>query len=159
MIGNETRRGFLKIGAAILGSIGIVRYSEPLIEIARSHKWIEDKGDFVIVRVPDFKSFANETINKPAIFIMGQESTVKNLEVLGFANFYAPEGGSILQSRFDTSRMVTEITRSPVTIKGQCVIMNECAFMTAPAITTASIQFDSYSKSSEYFVKLKGGAA
>jgi hypothetical protein len=153
------RRGFIKIGAAILGSIGIVRYSEPLIEIAQSHEWIEDKGDFVIVLVPDFKSFVNETINKPAIFIIGQASMVKNLEVLGFANFYAPEGGSILQSRFDASRVVAESSRSAAIIKGQGVIMNGCSIMTAPAVNTKAIEFDSYSKSSEYLVKLTGSAA
>jgi hypothetical protein len=144
----ETRRGFLKIGAAILGSIGLVRYSEPIIEIAHTHEWIEDKGDYAIVRVPDFKSFANEVINKPAIFIMGRDSVVKNVNVDGFVNFYAPNGGRITNSRFDSSQMVTENSRSPMNIKGQCVIASDCVIICNPILKSSSINFDSYSPSS-----------
>jgi hypothetical protein len=119
---DATRRGFLKIGAAIVGGIAISRYAEPVIKIEQSHDWIEDRGDFVIVRVPDFKSFAKETIDKPAIFILGEKSVIDTVAVAGFANIYAPKGGLVIGSQFDASKMATELERSVLNIKGGCAV-------------------------------------
>lgn len=101
----NTRRGFLKLVTTIIGGIAITKYSEPIVQVKSSHEWIEDKGDFAIVRVPDFKTFANETIAKPTIFILGQQSIVKQVDVTGFANVYAKQGGMVFGSRFDASKM------------------------------------------------------
>jgi hypothetical protein len=152
MMNKETRRGFLKLGAVMLGSIGIIRYSEPIIDIAHSHEWIEDKGDYVIVRVPDFKSFANEFINKPAIFIMGQNAIVKNLSLKGFANFYIPNGGIITESHFDTRNMTTENIRNPATFKGHGVTLTNCHF-DVPSMSPSAINFEAYDQSSKVYLK------
>lgn len=111
---DATRRGFLKIGTTILGGLTVAKYTEPLIDLAPSvHDWIEDRGDFVIVRVPKFKTFANEVINKPAIFLLGQGSTVTGVDVKGFANVRLGQRSRLLDSRFD-ARMLTETERPVV---------------------------------------------
>jgi hypothetical protein len=129
IMSNIARRGFLKVGAAILGGLAITRYSEPIIQIVEKNEWIEDKGDYVIIRVPDFKTFANETIAKPAIFIMGQAATVKAIEVAGFANVYAPKGGLIMDSRFDASRMKTEEDRPVINLKAEGIKIAGCCHL------------------------------
>ncbi len=115
----QSRRGFLKLAASVVGALSLARYAEPILAIAdRHHDWIEDKGDYLIVRVPDFKTFANETLNKPVIFLLGQEATVHHVEVNAFSNVHSPKGGRIYGSRFDGSQMETEMPRPLVVIKG-----------------------------------------
>jgi hypothetical protein len=126
IMSNIARRGFLKVGAAILGGLAITRYSEPIIQIVEKNEWIEDKGDYVIVRVPDFKTFAQEAIGKPAIFILGEQAIVRGVYVNGFANIYAPKGGLVTASRFDASRMLTEKVRPVINLKAEDVSINDC---------------------------------
>jgi hypothetical protein len=90
------------------------------------HDWIEDKGDYCIVRVPDFKTFAHEAISKPVIFILGEQAIVRAVDVEGFANIYAPKGGLVTASRFDGSRMVTEQDRPLVNLKAEGLTISEC---------------------------------
>jgi hypothetical protein len=124
------RRGFLKLGAVLIGALTLTKYAEPLVDVAdTNHDWIEDRGDYLIVRVPDFKTFANEMISKPVIFILGEQAIIRAVEVEGFANIYAPKGGLVTASRFDGSRMVTEKDRPLVNLKAEDLTISECHFI------------------------------
>ena len=124
------RRGFLKLGAALIGALTLTKYAEPLVTVADTHHdWIEDKGDYLIVRVPDFKTFANEVISKPVIFILGEQAIVRAVDVEGFANIYAPKGGLVTATRFDGSRMVTEKERPLVNLKAKNLTISDCNFI------------------------------
>lgn len=134
------RRGFLKLGAALIGALTLAKYAEPVVALADTHHdWIEDKGDYCIVRVPDFRTFAHEAISKPVIFILGEQATVRAVEVEGFANIYAPKGGLVTASRFDGSRMVTEKDRPLVNLKAKDITISDCHFIGTGQ--TASIGF------------------
>lgn len=118
MISTQNRRGFLKIATSLVGALSIAKYSEPLFAIPNAYKdWIEDKGDFFIVRVPDFKSFANELLAKPVIFLMGEKSIIRGVNVQGFANLYAPKGGACIDSIFDARQMTIERIRPILELK------------------------------------------
>jgi hypothetical protein len=124
------RRGFLRLGAALVGALTLAKYSEPLIVVQdEHHEWIEDKGDYVIVRVPDFKTFANEVISKPAIFLLGENALIRGVDVAGFSNVYAPKGGAVYGSRFDASRMQVENERPVMNIKGVTMTISGCHFI------------------------------
>jgi hypothetical protein len=138
------RRGFLKLGAALVGALVLTRYAEPVVAVADTHHdWVEDKGDYVIVRVPDFKTFANEVISKPVIFILGEQAIVRAVEVEGFANIYAPKGGTVLESRFDASRMAVENERAVVGVKGKHITISQCHLIGTGA--TPAFGFSEYS--------------
>ncbi len=137
------RRGFLKLGAALIGALTLTKYAEPLVAVADTHHdWIEDKGDYCIIRVPDFKTFAHEAISKPVIFILGEQAIVRAVEVEGFANIYAPKGGLVTASRFDGSRMVTEKDRPLVNLKAKDITISDCHFIGTGQ--TASIGFPNH---------------
>lgn len=113
----STRRAFLRALGAAAAAIGITRYAEPELLIPDvHHDWIEDRGDFYVVRVPDFKTFANETLNKPTIFLLGQESTMKYVEVNSYANIAMGLGASVLSSRFDSSKAQAGKPRATVNV-------------------------------------------
>jgi len=121
------RRGFLKVLSAILGTAAIATYVEPIFTFQESYSdWIEDKGDFFIVRVPDFKKFSGETLDNPTIFILGQKSTVSDVVVNGYANISAQYGGRVLDSRFDASKMTTQNPREVVKISGTSFVLDGC---------------------------------
>lgn len=126
---NATRRGFLKLGTAVIGGMAITRYAEPIIQLADRLEWVEDKGDYCIIRVPDFKTFANESITKPAIFILGELAIVRSVRVEGFANIYAPKGGRVMDSLFDSSRMVVKKERPVVNLNAKDTIISDCQFI------------------------------
>ena len=127
------RRGFLKLAAAFIGGMAVTKYVEPIIQVANTHKdWIEDKGDFCIVRVPDFKTFSSEVIEKPVIFILGANSVVRYVDVLGYVNLYGPNGGMVDNCRFDASRMVTEHGRHVVKAKGESLVFINVNIISSP---------------------------
>ncbi len=138
-----SRRGFLKLGSAIVGGLSLIKYAEPAVQIPHSHEWIDDKGDFVIVRVPAFKSFANELITKPAIFVLGERALVRAIEVRGYSNIYAPKGGTILGCYFDGSQMTTEMNRSVVHLVADNLGVTSCSFECAKSNTSA-VSFAEY---------------
>jgi hypothetical protein len=153
---NTLRRTFLKAGTAVLGALALTRYTEPLIAMPdSSHEWIEDKGDFVIVRVPDFKTFANEVIDRPAIFIMGENAAVKHVEVKGYVNLYAPKGGSVTNSIFDASKMLVGRERSVMELKAENVVISDCHFF-GNDTTTYGIEFAYTAPKVTHFPDFKG---
>lgn len=111
------RRTFLKVASATVGVMVIHKYAEPF-EVLKENDWVTDRGDFYIVRVPDFKTFKNELLDKPTIFILGQEAIVYGCQIIGFANIAAPKGGLFSDSVVDTSRMEVPRIRSIVEIGG-----------------------------------------
>lgn len=136
-----TRRGFLKIGTAILGTLTVTKYAEPLIDLTPSvHDWIDDRGDFVIVRVPSLKTFANEVIRKPAILLLGHHSTVLGVDVHGFANVRMGDQARLLDSRFD-ARMRTETERPVVHLSSELPggfgILENCHIISGASSTAA----------------------
>lgn len=127
---SETRRGFLKLLGAVAASVGIVKYAEPLLSIPQAgHDWIEDRGDFYIVRVPDFKEFARETLEKPTIFLLGEMAIVRDVRVTSFANVHSPRGGLVHGCIFDSSKAEAENDRPVMKLKGESVRVQYCHFV------------------------------
>lgn len=81
------RRSFLKTASAT-ALIPLSTYAEKYENISDNGGWIEDKGDYCIIRVPDFKSFSNEVIKKPAILILGTEAKCHDVSFYGFLNVF-----------------------------------------------------------------------
>jgi hypothetical protein len=114
------RRGFLKVATMMVGSVLVAKYIEPAIELIKpeKHTWIEDKGDFYIVRVPEYKTFAKEILDKPTIFLMDHHSTVTQVDVKGYSNIKMSGYCTVTESRFDVSEMITEQERSVLLVNG-----------------------------------------
>lgn len=112
------RRGFLKVATMMVGSLLVAKYIEPIIQIVtpEKHSWIEDKGDFYIVRVPKNKIFANEHLDKPTIFLMDDSSYVHDVNVEGYSNIMMTGKCKLLNCNFDTSKMVVQENRPAVII-------------------------------------------
>lgn len=124
-----TRRIFLKLAGAVTGLVAassLVKYAEPYAKLSEIGEWIEDRGDFFIVRVPDYKMFAGEILNKPTIFLLGERAVVKDVRVNGFANVHAPNAGMVLGCMFDTSGMKVARNRPIVEIKGFGLKFERC---------------------------------
>jgi hypothetical protein len=112
------RRGFLKVVSALAAATGLVRYIETPILMPNKHEWIEDMGDYYIVRVPEGKTFANERLDKPTLFGLEDRATVTGIEVLGYANVYHKGQFAFMHSRFDTSKMILDHKRPAMNIIG-----------------------------------------
>lgn len=116
----NNRRGFLKLLGAAVGAAavpGILTYAEPLLAIPiEGREWVEDRGDFYVVRVPDFKTFAREVLDKPTIFLLGQQAILTNVLVSGFANLSAPRAGVIRDCTFDAREVASLQPRTVLTI-------------------------------------------
>ena len=134
------RRSFLKLAAAVTGGVVITKYLEPMELLDDEAKdWIEERNGFYIVRVPDFKTFSNETLDKPTIFLLGQEAVVRDLEIFGYANIFAPKYGTLTNCMFNASKVQTETQRPIVLIgDGTKMYLGGCIF-TGNSTTTAGI--------------------
>lgn len=131
------RRGFIQLGTAIFGALTLQRYAEPFVEIVNTKDWITDHGDFLVVRVPAFKTFSNEILPKPTLFFMQERSTVRNVEVLGFANISAPMGGTIENSLFDCSKMIVSRNRPIIEInKSRDMLFSGCHLIGNPTVSS-----------------------
>ncbi len=110
----QNRRTFLKTGTVLVGGVLLFKYIEPIVPIAepKKHEWVEDKGDFYIVRVPDTKSFVNETLDKPTIFLLGENTLIKGLNIKGYINVAYKGNCAISDLYLDTSKMTLPNERS-----------------------------------------------
>lgn len=128
------RRSFLKLGVAL----GLVRYTEPIAALVEPvNPWIEDRGDFLIVRVPDGKTLAREVFSKPAIVWLGACSILRDVECQSFVNFAAKPGSLVQHVSVDCSRVATDRQRAAVLVRGnggsfldtyiRCGPSNDCA--------------------------------
>lgn len=128
------RRGFLKMLGALGASTGLVTYAEPLMKLAPvRHEWIEDRGDFVIIRVPDYKSFAHEVIEKPAIMFLGYGAAAEFLEFRSYLNVDFGQGSWLRHSEVDTTRSRTELQRSTLRMRGRNGRVEYCCFKSGPS--------------------------
>lgn len=130
------RRSFLKVGVTVGG---LVLFREPLSRLLPTHHdWVEDKGDFYIVRVPEKKVFLNETLAKPTIFLLGALAAVKAVEVKGFANIFMPRGGSVEGCHFDGSKMKTDKDRPVLLLQGEGAFIYNNVVNTPPNAAIAA---------------------
>jgi hypothetical protein len=113
-----TRRVFMKLATAMVGGVAIATYAEPLALVKYDAKWVTDKGGYYIVRIPDYMTFAHEDLDKPTIFLLGEQSRVRDVSVLGFANIAAPNGGAIDGLKVDASKVRAQTPRHTVIIDG-----------------------------------------
>lgn len=100
------RRTFLKVlgaGAAVASAPQLYREAHRFV--AKPKDWIEDHGDFLVVRVPDGKTFAKERLRKPVLLFMGNRTLFHDCEIAGFCNVYAGEEFAITDTFFDVSQM------------------------------------------------------
>lgn len=109
-----SRRTFLKIGSILTGGLVLSKYTEPIVEIVEPyrHRWVEDMGDFYIVRVPDSKSFSNELLDKPTIFLLERFAIVNSVSVIGYSNISHKGQSKIYDCMFDCSEMVMSTNRA-----------------------------------------------
>lgn len=128
------RRSFL----ALAGATSLACYAEPftLIQDAR-HEWIEDKGDYVIIRVPDFKTFASETISKPAILLLGQGATARDVEFGSYLNLHGKPQSRLMKFRLDASRATTQTPRPTLRMNASHALVIDGAIQTGPTDTFA----------------------
>lgn len=113
------RRGFLRLLGAAGVAAGLVKYAEPIVEFVQDGAWIEDKGSFLILRIPDGKTFANETFRKPVLVMMGLRSILRDTEFIGVVNIDAGKGGALIQGNiFDASRVLTDRVRPVIEMRG-----------------------------------------
>lgn len=110
------RRGFLKLAAAL----GLVHYAQPLLATKPLHDWVDDRGDFYVVKVPEGKSMSHEVFSKPTIFQLGNGAVLSGLTVHGFCNMYGRGQILIKDSVFDASKCSVDEDRSVVFLDGSC---------------------------------------
>lgn len=124
------RRAFMKMAgvAGLAAAAPITLYSQPLVRVTNSHEWIEDRGDFYIVRVPDGKTFAEEALEKPTIIQMGARSKIRRIWIEGFTNVYAAGEFSIEASSFDARGMATSARRPVLHLNGRGGSVTGCMF-------------------------------
>lgn len=123
-----SRRGFLKTSMALIGGAVIATYVEPLITLVNTPRdWIEDRNDFYIVRIPDGKTFAKETLTKPTLFVFGLGSVVDRVQVSGFVNLCGGAGTRVTNSFFDCSKCFIEGRKSVVHVASmQGLLIADC---------------------------------
>ena len=135
----QNRRSFLKTGTTLVGGVLLTKYIEPIVPIAelKKHEWIEDKGDFYIVRVPDSKTFANEMLDKPTIFLLGHYTVVKDIVVNGCVNVVAKGESLIHDCNIDASKIMLPNPRPIIVVdivdpKTSKIRMEHCHFKSNP---------------------------
>lgn len=126
---NLTRRGFVAAASALAATVsaamnlpsGIKLINETDSEepVNLSKDWITDKGDYYIVRVPEGKSFWNETLDKSTVFYIENGGSVKHVRVNGFVNaIVLNEYASLSNCIIDASktRLASGKERSPLVV-------------------------------------------
>jgi len=81
-----------------------------------------------VVRVPDFKTFAREHLDKPTIFILGSSAVLSEVSVEGFANIAAKPQSSVLDCHFDASKIDVQRDRAVVEISATTkeLVLSRC---------------------------------
>jgi hypothetical protein len=134
---NLLRRTFLKVSASVAlasaaMSKGLILLDEPELPIADNYKdWIEDRGNFYIVRVPDYKTFAKETLDKPTILLLGENSIAKDLDINGYLNVEISNRSQFISTRVDSSKYIVSVDRPIINIKFKLYGLNKTPAMDA----------------------------
>lgn len=120
------RRTFLKVlGASAAVASAPQLYREAHRFVAKPKDWIEDHGDFLVVRVPDGMTFAKEKLGKPVLLFMGNRTRFHDCEITGFCNVYAGKEFAITDTVFDVSQMrLTEVRAAVHLLKGSHGLLN-----------------------------------
>ncbi len=96
------RRTFAKLGAILVGGAPVINYAEPLAIVRSTAKdWVEDCGDFYVVRVPASGVFARETMDKPTLILAGPHSIIRDCEFNGFVNARSEGRLAVIGCKFD----------------------------------------------------------
>lgn len=135
---DKTRRGFFKVLGAVASAAYLpTLYQEKNFQMADSYRdWIEDMGDFYIVRVPDLMTFSKVTLDKPTILQLGFRSVFSNCKIQGYTNVYNTGGEfKLIDNIFDASGIRLTKNRYPLEFKGK--IRNSAVYQThSPKGTT-----------------------
>lgn len=124
------RRSFLKLGGVVVGSSILTRWAEveEYIPDKLKHEWVEDKNDYYIVRVPDYKTFVREYLDKPTIFLLGERSRVDDCRVQGFVNVNMKHESVFTKTFVDASKHTCEGRRDVAIFAGYGGYVSECGF-------------------------------
>lgn len=127
------RRSFLKLAgaaaAAVVARPGFAIFDEPIIDSSYA-RWVRDAGDWLEIFVPAGEVLRSATFDKPVLLILGRGAIFADCSVRGFVNCYAPQGGQILGSRFDSSGMLSKYGARPVLelVKAESMVISHCYF-------------------------------
>lgn len=124
---NLSRRGFISALSALASTVTAAAMLPPKIlllnetenedPVEQCKDWITDKGDYYAVRIPDGKTFRDETFDKSVVFLMGNCAAIEYVTVKGFTNFIITAGRyTVTNSMFDSSgvKLANGKERSPV---------------------------------------------
>lgn len=118
------KRGFLKIASALVGGLTLSKYTNAEFfvsekKVSAFQDWIEDRGDFYVVTIPDFKSFSNEILNKPTVFLAGHNSSISRIRITGFVNIHSKNGHVLLtESEIDVTQHAVDCRRYVIEASG-----------------------------------------
>jgi hypothetical protein len=126
------RRAFLKTASVISGGVMLPVYSEPLIQFSEYRNWVQDKGDYYIVNVPERKVFGNENLDKPTIFLLGVSSSVVNVSITGFTNIRGSKGVAIRNFYVDTRNCRSDTNRASIILQNFMTSVVENVRVEAP---------------------------
>jgi hypothetical protein len=102
------RRGFLKLATTFVGGIAVAQYVQPEMVLPELHPWVTDMGNFYYVKIPAGRTFSNEKLDKPCVFLFGERSTACNLEINGFVDAHFPQGMFFKDNTIDASRYLID---------------------------------------------------
>jgi hypothetical protein len=127
----NTRRTFVKKSMALVGGLSVITYAEPKVLFFKDVDWVTDKGDYYIVKVPDFKMLSREIFDKPCIILLGERAVVSDVRVQGFVNITAPRCGLVKDCHFDaSSSQVLRDRPAMIVEKSQALAFECCSFIT-----------------------------
>jgi len=136
-----SRRGFILQATALVGGLSISHYLEPFLAVPDKYKdWIEDRGDFFVVRVPDGKRLEGQTFDKPTILLLGALACFKSNTVKGYLNVYAPKQGAILNSFVDARACRTDRERPAIMLKGSRLLFSRNTIDSSAGTHTTGMQ-------------------
>jgi hypothetical protein len=108
----------MKIATTLVGSVLVAQYVEPLVAMPAPKRFVDDRGDYLIVRIPNGECVHDEEFKKPILLILeGPYALFSSCLVTGFANVLAPNGGSIHDCYFDGIAMRTKKPRAVVHVE------------------------------------------
>jgi hypothetical protein len=118
-----TRRGFLRLAGAAALAVTLPLYREvPQLVVPKpfnQRDWIEDQGDFYVVRVPEGRTMTREQLlDKPVVFFMGARSALEAVEA-ATAIVYAPLHARLTDCVFSSASQRFDKERAVLTIAGK----------------------------------------